>query len=281
MARIPALTRAFLEAYPADAARVLERVTPESCAALLNALPIKESIEVLKHMLPPHAARCLEHLKPQAAVGLIRALSPQTGAGLLRYLPETQRAALLGELPAAVASALQRLLRYPDDAVGAWTDVRVPALAADASAKEALDRVRRAQDDAVDLLYIVDSEQRLRGVVRLADAVRAAARTPLAEIMRAAAPAIAARAPMSAAGRYAGWSEFQSLPVVDFEDRFVGALHYGTLVRALVHHYSPPLANVVSDTMTSVAGAYWLGMSGLIRSAVAYVTGAAPRRGSS
>lgn len=277
MARIPGLTRAFLESHPAEAARVLEHVAPESCAALFNALPIKLSIEVLKHVLPAHAARCLERLKPPAAIALLRALSPQTGAGLLRYLPEAPRTALLNELPAGVAAGLRRLLSYPDDSVGAWTDVRVLALPVDALAKEALERARRAKDDdAVDLLYVVNAEQYLQGVVRLSDAVRAGARAQLTDIMRMSPPLISARTPLAAAGRYAGWSEFQSLPVVDFEGRFVGALHYGTLVRALAHSYSPPLAGVVTEALTGVAAAYWLGMSGLIRSAVAAVTGTAP-----
>lgn len=279
MARIPSLTRAFLESHPAEAARVIEHVAPESCAALLNALPIKLSIEVLKHVLPAHAARCLERLKPPAAVGLLRALSPQTGAGLLRYLPEAPRTALLNELPAGVAGGLQRLLSYPDDTVGAWTDVRVPALPVDALAKEALERARRAKDDdAVDLLYVVNSKQYLQGVVRLSDAVRAAARAQVADIMRTSPPRISARTPLAAAGHYAGWSEFQSLPVVDFEGRFVGALHYGTLVRALAQRYVPPLSTIVTDALTGVAGAYWLGMSGLIRTAVALVNGPGANR---
>jgi len=279
MARVPNVARAFLESYPAEAARVLEHVAPESCAALLNALPIKLSIEVMKHVLPAHAARCLERLKPPAAVALLRALSPQTGAGLLRYLPHAPRTALLDELPTGVAANLRRLLSYPDDSVGAWADMRVPALPLDALAKEALERARRAKDDdTVDLLYVVNSEQYLQGVVRLSDAVRAGTRAQLAQIMRPAPTCVSARTPVSAAGHYAGWSEFQSLPVVDFEGRFVGALHYGTLVRALSHRYTPPLSAVVTDAVTGIAGAYWLGMSGMIRSALALVNGAGARR---
>lgn len=278
MRKLSPLTRAFLEQHPAEAARVLEQVAPASAAALLNTLPLPVTTEVLRHMLAAHAARCLERLKPAAGVGLLRALPAQTGAGLLRYLPPAQRDAWLRELPTNVALSLRLLLSYPEDSVGAWVDARVPALAPATTARQALERARRAKDSAADVFYVVDDDLRLLGTVRLADLIRANARAPLAQLAQRTAPVLAASAPVAAAANNAGWVEYRSLAVVDIDGRFLGALHYPRLVRALAHVRTEPLANTVAHALTDVLNVYWSLFSRLIVLAVPVVRQALTRR---
>jgi len=273
------LTRAFLEARPHEAARVLEHVAPDSCAALLNTLPLKLTTEVLRHMAPYYAARCLERLQPTAAVGLLRALEAQTAADVLRYLPPAHRDGLLAELPAALALTLKVLLTYPEDTVGAWIDTRVPTLPLDATAKEALDRVRRSTDDALELVFVVGNDRRLAGVVRLSRIVRTQSRTPLAQLMHTGVPVISAQAPLTAAGRQTAWTEFRSLGVVDTDDRFVGALHYDALVRAYASRPQQPMSQTAVDMLLSLGGAYWMGISTVIGAVLPALTRVA--RGSS
>lgn len=258
------LTRAYLETRPHEAARVLEHVAPESCAALLNTLPLKLTTEILRHMAPYYAARCLEQLPTAAAIGLLRALEPQTAADILRYVPPANRDGMLAELPASLALTLKVLLTYPEDTVGAWIDTRVPTLPLDATAKEALDRVRRSTETDLDLVFVVGNNYRLAGVVRLSSIVRAQSRTPLTQLMLTAIPVIPAQAPLSAAARQTAWTEFRSLGVVDTDDRFAGALHYDTLVRALAQRPQRPGAKTAVDVLLSVGGAYWLGISTVI-----------------
>lgn len=278
MPKLSPLTRAFLEQHPVEAARVLEQVAPESAAALLNTLPIAITTEVLRHMLAAHAARCLERLKPAAGVGLLRALPAQTGASLLRYLPPAQRDAWLRELPANVALSLRLLLNYPEDSVGAWVDARVPTLAPTTTAREALERARRAKDSAAELIYVVDDDLRLQGTVRLADLIRANARAPLAQLAQRTAPALAASAPVAAAANNTGWVEYRSLAVIDVDGHFLGALHYPRLVRALAHARPEPLSNAVAQALTDILSVYWSLFSRLIVLTVPVLRQALTRR---
>lgn len=264
MRKLSPITRAFLERHPAEAARVLEHVAPESAAALFNTLPIGIATEVLRHMLAAHAARCLECLKPAAGIGLLRALPAQTGAGLLRYLPHRQRDAWLQELPANLAASLRLLLHYPEDSVGAWIDTRVPTLSAQTTVRDALERARRTRDSAADLIFVVDTDSRLQGLVRLADLVRAGNRATLGDIMQRPAPALPANAPVATAGGNAAWVEYRSLAAIDVDGRFLGALHYQRLVRALAQLRPEPLADTVVDAFTDIVGAYWSVFSRLI-----------------
>ncbi|MFH1602861.1 MAG: hypothetical protein ABIH03_03025, partial [Pseudomonadota bacterium] len=122
------LTYAFLEAHPAEAARVIERRAPASAAALLQTAPRRLTAPVLRQMLPLAGARCLERLDDADTVGLLRGVGAQAGVALLRYLAAERRARLLRQLPTALTVAYEMLLGYPEDAVGAWMDPRVLAL---------------------------------------------------------------------------------------------------------------------------------------------------------
>ncbi|MBI3897687.1 MAG: magnesium transporter [Gammaproteobacteria bacterium] len=270
MAKVNGLTRAFLEAHPAEAARVLEHVPPANCAALLNSISGQLAIDILKHLLPAHAARCLENLKPRLVIVLLRRFAPQAGADLLRHLPDEARERLLAQLPAGIALTLRLLLSYPDDTVGAWIDSRAPALPPDATVKEALERLRRAHHDLGDYFYVVNIDQRLQGIARLADVVRVPNKTPIAEVMKQPAPTLSARAPLSAAQDHPAWRDFHALAVVDHHGRFIGALPYGALVRACAQQSSTSTPQLVGDTLNTVVNTYWFGVASVIRAAISF-----------
>lgn len=272
MAKVHAITRAYLELHPGEAARVLEHVAPANCAALLNDVALRLALDVLKHMLPAHAARCLEYLKPQTAIGLLRTLSPHAGADLLRHVPEDERAVLLTELPAGVALGLQLLLSYPEDAVGAWLDTRVPTLPPDATIKEALDRIKRSAGESGDYIYVVHPDQRLHGVARLPDLVCAPGRGLIAPLS-VAAPQISARASLAAAKAHAGWNDFHALAAVDHQGHFLGALPYAALRRARAGQAPIATSRLVTETLGTVATTYWFGLSHLIQALVPLLTG--------
>src|SRR5690606_12241557 len=140
MAEAENVTLAFLDAHPAEAARVIEALPSAEAAALFATISPKLGAPVLGAMLPPAAARILTRLDEAQALALLSAASTQAVVGVLRHVPEPQRTRLLRSLPPAAGVATQLLLGFPDDAVGAWTDPDVVTLAATASAAEALAR---------------------------------------------------------------------------------------------------------------------------------------------
>ena len=60
MASTEELSYAYLDSHPNEAARVLERLAPQDCAAFLSATPLRLAVPVLRQMLALNAARCLE-----------------------------------------------------------------------------------------------------------------------------------------------------------------------------------------------------------------------------
>jgi magnesium transporter len=263
-----ALTHAFLEAHPADAARVLERLVPASAAALLQSVPVRLAAPVLRHMFPLAGARCLEQLTDTETAGLLRGVGAQAGVALLRHFGAERRAQLLAQLPTALTIAYELLLGYPEDTVGAWMDPGALALPADMSGGDSLERVRLADEAHVADPYVIDHNQRLIGYVELADLLRANAATPLTRLVRPSPHRLPAQSRLAGLREHPGWREASILPVVDHSDRLVGAITHAALQRALAIEQSAPAPGRSEDTLVGIAGAYWFGVSALIQALV-------------
>lgn len=268
MASSEDLSYAFLEAHPADAARVLERLAPAAAAALLAGAPLRVAAPVLRQMLPLPGARCLERMDEAAAAGLLRGAGPQSGVALLRYLGAERRGRLLAQLPSALTLAYELMLGYPEGTVGAWMDPRALALPADMSAADALARVRHAEQGLVADPQVIDRQQRLRGYVDLADLLRAEPQATLARLVRPNPHSLPAQALVAGLREHPAWREAAALPVVERGDRLVGTLTHSALLRALSLAAATPPPRRAADTLTGLAGAYWFAVSGLVQALV-------------
>jgi len=166
-------------------------------------------------------------------------------------------------LPTATAVASRLLIGYLEDSVGGWVDPEVIAVAAHSSAAEALARVRGGAEAEVEQLYVVDSDQRLLGVVDLPALVRSPGPAAVTALMRAPSAALAASAPLASAIAHAGWESASVLPVVERGERLLGVLRRSTLRRALALAESSVLDAGETTVVTLLADAYWDAVSGL------------------
>jgi len=268
MASSEQLSYAFLEAHPADAARVLERLAAPEAAALLQSAPVRIAAPVLRHMLPLPGAHCLEHLNDEEAAALLRGTGPQAGVALLRYFATERRTRLLAQLPTALTLAYELLLGYSEESVGAWMDPRALALPADMTVGESLERVRRADETLIADPFVIDRNQRLLGYVELADLLRAASSTSLGRLVRPCPHRLPVQTLLAGLPDHQGWHEASTLPVVERGDRLVGAMTHAALQRALSIEQSKPAANPTEDTFSGIGAAYWFGVSALIQALI-------------
>ncbi len=268
MASTEALSYAFLEAHPADAARVLERLAATEAGALLKSVPVRLASPVLRQMLPFAGARCLEQLDDVEIAGLLRGTGAQSGVALIRYFGAERRALLLAQLPTTLTLAYELLLGYPEDTVGAWMDPRALALPADMTVGESLERVRRTDEAMIADPFVIDRNQCLLGYVELADLLRANPRSSLGRQVRPCRHRLPAQSPLNGLTDHQGWLSASTLPVVEHDDRFVGAFTHAALLRALSLERSTLTSDKSEDTLVSITSAYWLSVSALIQALV-------------
>lgn len=276
MARTRDLSLAFAETHPGDAARVLEHLSTSDATAFLKLLPVRLGAPVLQHMLPTSAAHCLEQLGDEAAAGMVRDLDAQTGTAILRYVSQPRRDQLIAQLPTTSALAFRLLLTYPEDTIGAWINPHSLAVTPETSVSEAIERLRQSAEPGGACIYAVDSEQRLRGVALLVDLLRAGRGASVAQVMHPVRHQLNARASLAAAHEHPGWRELSVLPVVERQDRFIGALEFPVLLRAIEQPHGDETAPNAGDSLSLLTRSSWLMFDNLLRAMITLLPAARP-----
>jgi magnesium transporter len=232
MSLVLQLAERLLENHPERAARVLESADLQESARIVAAHGTPLAAALVRSLAPRYAAALLASLDPARGAAVLEQLNSSAAARLLRGMPEATREALLDGLAPRHARALRSLLRFAPESAGALLDPWVLALPEDVSAREALRRVREAAAETGYNLYVVDREQRLVGAVNLRELFLARPRSPLSDVMIRDPLRVPAAMDATALIRHPGWKRVHSLPVVDEQGTYLGAIRYRTL-RAL------------------------------------------------
>jgi magnesium transporter len=198
-----------------DRARLVAELPPELAAELLANLAEEEQSDILEVLAPPNARAVLEELDPDDLADALQALEEAD--------PEHAEAvkSLLGPEVLAVAEALAS---YEEEAAGGLMTPEFVSLRASMTVDHALEFLRRASPDAETIyyLYVVDRENRLRGVLSLRELIVAAPSTQIGDIMDPDVVRVTTGTDQEEVARIIADYDLSVLPVVDEEDRLVG-----------------------------------------------------------
>jgi magnesium transporter len=264
------LAAAFLELHPVEAARVLELLSLEARVAALRVAPGAAG-PVLRALPPAMASDTLGALPSAEGVLALDGMPVDEAVALLRRLPAAEADLLVEQLPSGRRDAVRRTLRFPGETAGALMDPDVLAVPDGMSVTEARVRLRRSPRGLLYYLYVVDRDGRLVGVLDLPELMRAPPRTTVGAVMKHPVERIAAWTPAAALRVHPGWRAFHAMPVVDDQDRLLGAIRYQTW-RRLDVAAAEGAAAPVGPTVTALGELFHLGLAGFVEG-VAAVSG--------
>jgi magnesium transporter len=176
---------------------VLNTWHPADLGGLASALESEERLRLLRTLSPQQMAATLAYLDLPMQEWLLGALDPEETGRILDDMAPDDRTALLEDLPPqeadrvlALLSPEQRavavsLLRYGEASVGRLMTPDFVAVRADWTVKHVLDYVREHGTDSetLNVIYIVDRENRLIDDLRIREVLLAPLETRAAELM--------------------------------------------------------------------------------------------------
>jgi magnesium transporter len=258
------LAVAFVESHPTEAAVAFERMRPELCAATLEALPTHAAVAAMREMVAPVAAECLAQIDPRTAAAIVDQLDVDASTIMLRRIPREPRVRLLEALPVRTREMIDRVLRYPEGTAGAVMDPNVHALPDDVSVAEARVMLRRTARGLMFYIYVVDREQRLVGVLDVAELTSARAGDSLRGVMHTQIERLPAWTPANAVRTHPGWRTYHAMPVVDEVGRFLGAIRYQTLRRLEQEADAASAGRATAATVAALGELFHLGVAGFV-----------------
>lgn len=223
---------------PADLARLLDELSYVQRAEIMGSLPDEHAADILEAMEPDDAADILEGMQEARAADLLEEMRPDVAADVVADFDEQKRDRLLDLMDQNNSQELQALLAYDENTAGGIMTSEFLLLSGDLAASEALNVIRRMDDqpEFVDYIYVAEpGTTRLLGIASLRDVVFCPERTtPLRELMMRDIIDVNVNAPAREAAALLTEYDLRALPVVDDEGNMLGIITFDDALEELL-----------------------------------------------
>lgn len=219
---------------------------PSRTAAFMEGLTDDEVWQVWSHTDADNVADIFSYFPYDRKQSLLTTSQRQQAADLIAHLPsddrvdllqeadEDVRAALLDLLPLEVRRDIQRLSQYPEGTAGAVMTTEMVQLAENLTIIEALNEIGRQADqyETIYYLYVVDEQQRLRGLVSARQLLSEmkSPQTTIADIMETDLVTASVMEDQEEVARKVAKMDLLAIPVIDSSQRLEGIITHDDVI---------------------------------------------------
>jgi magnesium transporter len=214
---------------------------------MMRELPQAQKVILFRLLEKDRAIEVFERLDIAEQTDLVRAMTDPDAVRLLEQLDPDMRTHLLDELPAKVTKrllaaltpdarqAVNVLLGYPEESAGRIMNPRYLAVRTSATADEALVAVKASDLSSEELrtVFVIDEGRFYQGFVSLASLIKAEPNTPIRDLIENPDVFVGATENRLVAARLLKQYDLVALPVVDGENRLVGAVAFDDVIDVL------------------------------------------------
>jgi sporulation protein YlmC with PRC-barrel domain/CBS domain-containing protein len=156
--------------HPADLADIVEELGPEDREAIFENIDSEVAADALTEIDPDIQASILESLETEKAAEIIEEMSPDHAADALAELEEETSEDILEEMEGEPKQDVEDLLEFDEDTAGGMMNTEYFSVGEKATVADALVTLKANEGlvDSTNVLFLVDSEERLKGAVPLA-----------------------------------------------------------------------------------------------------------------
>jgi Mg2+ transporter MgtE len=210
--------------HPADIADIINELTPEQRAVVLQSLDHEVAADTMEEMSPTHQATALSEMESEKASDILEDMAPDNAADLLADLPQEKAQELLNLMEKEDAHEIRQLLAYPETSAGGIMTTEYMTVPATATAKEAIEKIRLEEPEAETIyyLYVVDEEEHLLGVFSLRDLIVAPSDAKATTFMISNVTKVDAMDKQEEVARLIAKYNLLAIPVVDKGNHLLG-----------------------------------------------------------
>jgi Mg/Co/Ni transporter MgtE len=216
---------------PADLATVLQDLAPKRRVEVARGLDDERLADVLEEMDEVHRVALLTELEGERAADVLGEMDPDDAADLLRELGQERADALIELMEPEDAEDVLRLMNYEDYSAGGMMTTEPLVMSADATVAEALAAVRKSEISPALASQIFVCRQpletptgRFMGIVHYQRLLREPPATLLGSIVDTNTQGLNPDASLNEVSSYLASYNLLSLPVIDANDRLLGAV---------------------------------------------------------
>lgn len=279
----PEAWEALAQATPSDAADIIEQLDEADAVQLLSELPPTEAAEILEEIAPELAVELLGQFPLHELAAALNEMTSEAAADLIGELDDEVSENVLAAMSDEAEDEVRDLLVYPPDSAGGLMTTEIAALPLGLTTGEAIERIRQLHEEYEDLsyVYVVDDNDRLRGVISFRDLVFRRPGSPLADVMVADPAAVTPLTDREVVAELAQRYHLFGIPVVEESGRLLGMVTTEAVIEAVQDEATEDFAAAVGagvseNVYTDVTSSFrmrvpWLGVNLALALVIAFV----------
>jgi len=228
------------ELHPSDVAHIMSQLASEKRQEIFAALPDRTAAESLHELEPKIQAYLLTTISSKKALALLDRMPVDEIADVLGDIPFDRSEELLRLMKPRKVAAVRKLLQHSDESAGGLmtTDcIKFPEMM---TADQAIQKLRELapSTETIYYLYVVDEEERLRGILSLRNLIISAPDTLIRDIMKKHLITVTADVSQRKVADVISKYNLLAIPVVDAENRIQGII----TVDDVMDYILPPIS---------------------------------------
>jgi len=246
--------------HPADFADKLQQLPVEEAVEILRDLPREKASAVLAELDRQNASEILTEFSTDEISRMLIGLPHDDAADLIAGLPEEQHQQVLNQLLPAESVKVSKLLHYPQDSAGGIMTDRFIALPSDATIKQSRETLRSKEDKeykGTSYLYVVDSNQKLIGIISMRDLVFRMPDRKICEVMDRNVKAVSVNDDQEKVAKLFAQYHYMALPVIETDGRLMGIVEANSVIDVIQEEVTEDMELMVGVSGEETAYTPW------------------------
>lgn len=226
--------------HPIDVALYLERSTNEELDTFIKFTDVNYRARILEQASIEMQIRFLEVLEYEEIVDLFALMSNDDVADTLGNLPIHKRKALLNEMKASETQTIEALLGYSEDSAGGIMTTEFIALKKNLNVKDALLKIKEIgpKTEVIELIFVIDDEQKLYGTVDLRDIFVAEDKVLLEELTNIHVVTVYPETDQEKVSLLVSKYDLKAIPVINKQRALLGIITVDDIIDVIVQEHT-------------------------------------------
>ena len=222
------VTQYVSDLSPTETARVISRLSEDDQILLFNLLSPEDAADVIEDIPEEQAADLVEEMPSEQAAAILEELPSDHLVDVLAEMDADASHSVLKEMDREDADEARMFLEYAPDCAGGLMVSEFLSYRDDSTIQDVLNDLKANREEYaeyhIQYFYVVDSDKKLAGVLRMHDLLFPARATQLSEIMIPSPLTLPDKAPLKEMKNFFDEHHFFGAPIVDDSKRMVGVL---------------------------------------------------------
>jgi len=236
--KLNVLKEKLAEIHPVDLADILEEMDHEQRVAVFSSLDHDQAADTLEEIEPKVQREIISSLSTDKVVQLLNDMTPGQAADIISVLPSAEAHVILDTMNAESARKVQAIINRQEEKVIHYTTQKILRFPPETTVEYVQnDYPRHARGkDVIMYIYVADQNDHLLGVVDLKELLQADDKSALRDIMVESVISLPSGSTLKEAAQEFSRYGFRALPVIDDDERLVGAIPYRDVMN-LTHQF--------------------------------------------